>query len=660
MTNKRLARWILLLQDYNLTLKYIKGNKNTVADYLSRNTAVAPSCGSCKKQIRLFEVSLTTSLLNSPNETLKYNSAIAQDPTIAKVLDWQKSRDSSASLQAPKAFLYKQFRKVNDKWFFNDRIYVPASEELKLTVLRRYHDLATAGHQGVRRTKAKLRAHYFWPQMDHDIEEYIRTCLTCQRQADRNSNLPGLLHPLKVPNDRFKDISIDFATIPKHPEGWNQLMVIVCRLTKLVRLIPCKSTDDTAQTARRFITGWFSCGFGLPSSITSDRDTKFTSALWSDMASILGIDLHISTSRHQQTNGQAEIAIRTYKRTARKYPQLLVPEEWELNLALLEFALNNSVNASSGFTPYYLAYGFNPRSFPDEYDQLIAFNDKETPTLLDIIEKGLAKAQDAIRQSQEQHREQYNRHRTPAPKYKEGELVMLSSDGIKWPSESTTPEAFKAKYLGPLRISSVDHDLDNYKLEFPQSLLHSRFWPTFHVSHLKKYQSREAAFPTWRDEFERPDPTAQSSTGNPLFDVDRILGHKKHGKTKFAFLIGFRGYPDSQNEFHIFNPANPSDWEEEWSLLQAYVAKIPNLVIPVLQGPCPQKPAVTPTNCNTRTNSRTTKLSSSNLSNSSTKLALPAGRSRRVHWNEPATGSLQDPPATRKSTRNRSTLLTLP
>ena len=296
------------------------------------------------------------------------------------MLEWEQLATAERH-RASKSFLYKQFNKLGNKWFFSGRIYVPNSEPLKLKVLKRYHDLATAGHQGIRRTKAKLKQHYFWPQMDQDIEKYISTCLTCQRNSDRNSNLPGLLHPHEVPTDRFKDISIDFATIPKHPNGWNQLMVVVCRLTKLVRLIPCKDTDRTEQTARRFLAGWYSCGFGLPASITSDRDTKFTSALWTDLAAILGITLHTSTARHQQTNGQAEVAIRTYKRTARKYPKLLDPVEWEINLGLLDFALNNSINASSGFTPYYLAYGFKPRCFPEEYDQLHAIADKETPHL---------------------------------------------------------------------------------------------------------------------------------------------------------------------------------------------------------------------------------------------------------------------------------------
>ncbi len=66
------------------------------------------------------------------------------------------------------------------------------------------------------------------------------------------------------------------------------------------------------------------------------------------------------------------------------------------------FALKNSINVSSGFTPYYLAYGFKPHCFPDEYDRLAAFNHKDTLYLLDTIERNLAKAQDTLRKSQDQ------------------------------------------------------------------------------------------------------------------------------------------------------------------------------------------------------------------------------------------------------------------
>lgn len=57
-------------------------------------------------------------------------------------------------------------------------------------------------------------------------------------------------------------------------------MVVVDRLTKLVRLLPAKKDDSAPQVADRFIKGWYSLGYGLPQSIVSDRDSKFSSKFW--------------------------------------------------------------------------------------------------------------------------------------------------------------------------------------------------------------------------------------------------------------------------------------------------------------------------------------------------------------------------------------------
>ena len=125
--------------------------------------------------------------------------------------------------------------------------------------------------------------------------------------------------------------------------------------------------------------------------------------------------------------------------------------------------------------------------------------------------------------SAKKRRKRYNQHRTPAPKYNVDDLVMLSSDGIRWPSESTTPDAFKLKYLGPLRISCTDHTRDNYTLEFPQNLFHGRFWSTFHVSHLKPYHNRSNAFPTWHDEYDRPNPKYHQKICLQTFAINTLF-----------------------------------------------------------------------------------------------------------------------------------------
>jgi hypothetical protein len=84
----------------------------------------------------------------------------------------------------------------------------------------------------------------------------------------------------QFPDERFSDIGIDFAHLPKTKNGNDMVKVIFDRLTKLVAAIPCKSTDKTVVIAKLFITNWITNGFGIPKIITSDRHAKFPSKLW--------------------------------------------------------------------------------------------------------------------------------------------------------------------------------------------------------------------------------------------------------------------------------------------------------------------------------------------------------------------------------------------
>ncbi len=85
---------------------------------------------------------------------------------------------------------------------------------------------------------------------------------------------------------------------------------------------------------------------GPPQTITSDRDSKFTSAFWTEVAKDLQIQTNFSTPRHQQANGQAKIQVRIVKKVLRKYADYKA-SNWNMVLPLVEFSLNNAVNTCS-------------------------------------------------------------------------------------------------------------------------------------------------------------------------------------------------------------------------------------------------------------------------------------------------------------------------
>ena len=82
---------------------------------------------------------------------------------------------------------------------YKDRIYVPDSEPLKVDILCKAHDGRTAGHFGQTKTLEAVSRDFYWPQMRNFIDDYVRTCETCQRTKPPHHKPYGLLSPLLVP-----------------------------------------------------------------------------------------------------------------------------------------------------------------------------------------------------------------------------------------------------------------------------------------------------------------------------------------------------------------------------------------------------------------------------------------------------------------------------
>lgn len=97
---------------------------------------------------------------------------------------------------------------------------------------------------------------------------------------------------------------MDFITqLPPTPSGYDAIMVVVDRLSKMARFIPT-TTDATARDTAVLFFDNVVCLFGTPQSIVSDRDSKFTSRFWTELWSLLGTKLKMSSAYHPQTDGQ--------------------------------------------------------------------------------------------------------------------------------------------------------------------------------------------------------------------------------------------------------------------------------------------------------------------------------------------------------------------
>ncbi|POM64515.1 DNA/RNA polymerase, partial [Phytophthora palmivora] len=120
----------------------------------------------------------------------------------------------------------------------------------------------------------------------------------------------------------------------------------------MVHLAPVCDKVTGKQAAQLFLDIVFRY-HGLPETIVSDRDPGFTGAFWDTLSQLLGIKLTMSTADHPQTDGQTERVNRVLEDTLRSI-WADAPRSWSDQLPMVEFALNNAVHASTGFTPFYL------------------------------------------------------------------------------------------------------------------------------------------------------------------------------------------------------------------------------------------------------------------------------------------------------------------
>ena len=194
--------------------------------------------------------------------------------------------------------------------------------------------------------------------MSHDIESYCKTCGICATSKDTNSKLTGLLHSLPIPDRPWQSIGLDFiGPLPKS-NNFDYLLVMIDQITSQVHLVPTTMTV-TARGIAWLIIKEVVRLHGIPESIVSDRDTKFTSIFWKELHRLMGSKLLMSTVFHPQMDGATE-------RANRSIAQILCTvvsndqRDWSDKCPMVEFAINSSVNATTGYAPFELNYGYMP------------------------------------------------------------------------------------------------------------------------------------------------------------------------------------------------------------------------------------------------------------------------------------------------------------
>lgn len=512
--NSRQARWMGILQEYNVYIDYLPGKTNLVADALSRRPDLVSSI-------------TTVHTLGDFLGTLKAS--------------YGNDDESNAILQALQTGTAAGYSLENSLILQHDgshkRLYIPPSaQDLRRTLLAEHHDSALAGHLGQDKTYACLQRNYWWPSMRRDVRDYISTCPCCQINKGRNRRSYGLLQPLPIPERQWESTSMDFIThLPATTDGYDAIMTVVDRLTKMVHVVPTRTTATAPDIAELYFTTVTRL-HGLQKSIISDRDPKFTSKFWEALAKLWDTRLKRSTAFHPQTDGQTERTNRVLQEVLRAY----VAErhaDWDKRLAAVEFAINNAPSASTGESPFYLNYGFHPLT-PATVD-LPTPDHARSQAAADFVarmNKDMEAAKAALTAAQERQTRYANAKRQDAS-FNVGDSVLLSTANLKLRTDGPASK-FNPRWCGPFTITERIGKVA-YRLELPSTM---RVHPVFHISLLKPYQAPE-------DVDDRPAPRPPPIIGDDVYEAERISNRRivtVNGRQQTQYLVHWRGYPDSE------------------------------------------------------------------------------------------------------------------
>lgn len=488
-TNSRLARWSILLQDFEYDIVHRPGRIHSNVDALSRIRLP----GRKDEEIAIDRLESRINFVGSAEEnTVEWEPIYDmqrivleqnQDPKIKALreklenqLGERKEDDSGYFLYADVLYYRHMLSSNQSTHEVRELIVVPRSMVRKVIELN--HVPPLSAHLGYKKTIYRVNQQFIWEGMVQDVKKFVATCTSCQERKTSPHVRPSPLQRFTVVNQPFELVGMDIlGPLPMTITGNRYLLLFTDYLSKWVEGIAIP--NQKAKTVARALISEVIARHGVPQKLLTDRGANFLSALMKDVYSFLGIQKLNTTPYRPSTNGSIERFNRTLTQMLSHYT--VDQHDWDEWLPFMLFAYRTAIHESTRETPFFLVYG---RDAHLPFHEIIKPSRPNYMVLEDYKAELIARLRQAFERAREQselakeRRKIYYDKRARQSDLKSGDLILLYTPVV---GKGLTHKLTKP-WKGPYRIVEQIGPV-TFRIQKPEG----RETQLVHANRLKKF-----------------------------------------------------------------------------------------------------------------------------------------------------------------------------
>ena len=352
--------------------------------------------------------------------------------------------------------IYRCPTQKKSRELYTYKLVIPSSCVPK--ILKMIHNDYPAQHFGILKTFHWARKRFYWPAMYSDIQAYIGNCSAClqNKRSQHRANPPMALYD-KVEISEMWHCDL-VGPLPMTKARNQYIAVCVDRFSRYLVTFPMRR-----KTQEQFLTGFHEhilTKFGICSRVHTDLGREFCNDLFQALCKTYNIQQTYTSDYHSCSNGLAERMIQNIVNLLRTTVNK-AGSNWDVLLPQLTFQLNTTVCKTTGYSPYYLMFGTNPKSFQLDMQVLNDIQDQNSMDYIDTIHQNQKIAWEAAaqltKQNQLKMKQYYDRDKTQ-DNITVGSYVYL----YRPVTDVNAKRKFAPHYVGPFQCVKV---LKNHRVQ---------------------------------------------------------------------------------------------------------------------------------------------------------------------------------------------------